>query len=70
MIGTTLGWFRVLDKVGEGGMGQVLRAHDTRLNRDVALKVLPDSFASDPDHTRSRFLISSVSFMGPGTSAR
>ena len=49
MIGSTLGSYRVLDTLGEGGMGQVLRAHDTKLNREVALKVLPDSFASDPD---------------------
>jgi hypothetical protein len=49
MIGRTLGSYRIVDKLGEGGMGQVLRAHDTKLNREVALKVLPDSFASDPD---------------------
>ena len=47
--GTRLGVYDVLAAIGEGGMGQVFRARDTKLNRDVALKVLPDSFANDPD---------------------
>jgi serine/threonine-protein kinase len=47
--GTRLGVYEVIASIGVGGMGEVFRARDTKLNRDVALKVLPDSFASDPD---------------------
>jgi eukaryotic-like serine/threonine-protein kinase len=47
--GTRLGVYEVTAPIGEGGMGQVFRARDTKLNRDVALKVLPDSFANDAD---------------------
>jgi len=47
--GARLGPYEVIAQIGEGGMGQVYRARDTKLNRDVALKVLPDSFANDAD---------------------
>ena len=47
--GTTLGPYTVTAKIGEGGMGEVYRARDTKLDRDVALKVLPEAFTSDPD---------------------
>ena len=47
--GTTLGPYSVTAKIGEGGMGQVYQATDTKLNRQVALKILPEAFATDPD---------------------
>ena len=47
--GATLGPYTVTAKIGEGGMGEVYQARDTKLDRDVALKVLPDAFTSDPD---------------------
>jgi len=48
-IGTRLGPYEVLGPLGAGGMGEVYRARDTRLNRDVALKILPEAFTQDPD---------------------
>jgi hypothetical protein len=52
MIGTSLNQYRITASVGAGGMGEVFRARDTRLNRDVAIKVLPKDFAADADRLR------------------
>src|ERR1700694_4377739 len=47
--GTRLGPYEITAPIGKGGMGEVWKAHDTKLARDVALKILPTAFASDPD---------------------
>ena len=47
--GTSLGPYAVTAKIGEGGMGEVCKATDTRLDRTVAIKVLPEHVATDPD---------------------
>ena len=47
--GVHLGAYEITAPIGAGGMGEVYRARDTRLNRDVAIKVLPETFASDPE---------------------
>src|SRR5258705_9633118 len=50
--GTRLGPYEIQDLVGSGGMGEVYRARDDRLHRDVAVKVLPDAFAEDPERLK------------------
>ena len=47
--GTTLGPYAVTAKIGEGGMGEVWQATDTKLKRQVALKILPEAFSADPE---------------------
>jgi len=52
--GTRLGTYEVVAQIGAGGMGEVYRAHDTKLGREVAIKVLPANFVNDPERL-SRF---------------
>ena len=47
--GTTLGSYQIVSAIGAGGMGEVYRARDTKLHRDVAVKVIPEVFALDPE---------------------
>jgi len=54
MVGKTLGHYEILEQLGAGGMGEVYRATDTRLDRDVALKVLPAGALAD-EAARKRF---------------
>ena len=69
--GTRIGHYDVTALLGEGGMGQVWRATDTQLNRQVALKILPDTFASDPDRlarfTREAQILASLNHPNIGS---
>jgi serine/threonine protein kinase len=52
MIGARLGPYEIIAALGAGGMGEVYRARDERIGRDVAIKVLPAELAADPDRLR------------------
>jgi serine/threonine-protein kinase len=48
-MGQSIAHYRITVKLGEGGMGEVYRATDTKLSREVAIKILPEVFSQDPD---------------------
>ncbi|PYT16701.1 MAG: protein kinase, partial [Acidobacteria bacterium] len=65
------GHYRLVEKIGEGGMGVVWRALDTTLDREVAIKILPDLFSEDPDRLarfeREAKLLASLNHPGIAT---
>ena len=71
---TTLGRYEIVSPIGAGGMGEVYKARDTRLDRTVAIKVLPEHVAADPDlkqrFEREATTISSLECFGEATVAR
>ena len=71
MIGKRIAHYEITAKIGEGGMGEVYRATDTKLNRDVALKILPEQFASDSQRMgrfqREAEVLASLSHSNIGT---
>ncbi len=72
--GVRLGPYEIVSALGAGGMGEVWRARDTKLGREVAIKALPEAFAADPDR-RARFereakLLASLNHPGAQQRAR
>ncbi len=63
MIGLTLGHYRIVEKIGAGGMGEVYRARDEHLSRDVAIKVLPARTLTD-ESARKRFRKEALALAG------
>ena len=65
--GTKLGQYEVVESVGAGGMGEVYRARDTKLGRDVAIKVLPEEFSQDKERLdrfeREAKLLAALNFL-------
>ena len=64
--GSRIGVFQLIDLIGCGGMGEVYRARDTKLGRDVAIKILPEAFAHDSERL-ARFTITPDLFATPIT---
>jgi serine/threonine protein kinase len=67
--GTRLGVYEIVSKLGEGGMGEVRRGRDTKRNRDVAIKILPDAFAHDADRV-ARFTREAQTLADAGVESR
>ena len=65
VTGDTIGPYKIIGMLGEGGMGQVWRATDTTLGRQVAIKILPDAFAADPERL-ARFEREAKTLARPG----
>ena len=70
LLGQTIAHYTVTEEIGRGGMGEVYRATDTKLKRDVALKVLPESFTQDPQRVarfrREAEVLASLNHSGIG----